>query len=400
MPYRSTWDKSSCHPQNMHRSLSEPSLNDSFHSDASDVSDTELEFEDNYSEDESLTFDKEHIQNAWDGSSQEDYSPSTKNILLKTQTLKKSSRKPKKWFPVLTVPKPFQMTIREAKKKQENIKSKSQIELENNLLKKQLEEEAECQKKFRANPVPAFVYVPQYHEIMQQNEERRKSVRERRKEILLASQKPFQFIEREAQKKEMQKMHLKDLCEPAKKAKLFKAKPVPKCIYSPRINEKLKEEELYREIRIQIRSEELLHNSSPPNLRLGNRGAHKHKQRNYLEPRAEQEQKAMAKAKIPDFGTLHQKFQKQLQKQKKMMHSTVCEPFNLQTPNIPSKKERILEDILMDEEKLKETRWPYVSSRSKLQRRSLNTNPTPLGYEESMSPRITETARRRLQAVR
>ncbi|KAJ6659603.1 hypothetical protein lerEdw1_018572 [Lerista edwardsae] len=400
MSCRSAWDKSSFCPQNMRRSLSEPSLNDSFHSDASDVSDTELEVEDNYSEDGSLTFDKEHTRNAWDGSSQEDYSPSIKNISLKSQTLKKSSRKPKKWFPVLTVPKPFQMTIREAKKKQQNIKSKSQIELENNLLKKQLEEEAECQKKFRANPVPAFVYVPLYHEIMQQSEERRKSVRERRKEILLASQKPFQFIEREAQKKEMQKMQLKDLGEPAKKAKVFKAKPVPKCIYSPRINEKLKEEELYREIRIQIRSEELLRNSSPPNRRLGNRGAHKHKQLNYLEPREDQEQKAMTKAKVPDFETLHQKFQKQLQKQKKVMHSTVCEPFNLQTPNIPSKQAKILEDILMDEEKLKETRWPYVSSRSKPQRKSLNTNSTPLGYEESASPRITETARRRLQAVR
>ncbi|XP_066494830.1 protein FAM161A [Tiliqua scincoides] len=401
MSCRSTWDKSSFRPQNMRRSLSEPSLNNSFHSDSSDVSDKELELEeDNYSEEESLTFDKEHMENAWDGFSPEDYSHSTKNVSLKSLTLKKSRRKQKKWFPMLTVPKPFQMTIREAQKKQQNIKSKSQIELENNLLKKQLEEEAECHKKFRANPVPAFVYVPLYHEIMQQNEERRKSIRERRREILLASQKPFQFIEREAQKKEMQKMQMKDLSQPEKKAKVFKAKPVPKYVCSSKINEKLKEEELYREIRMQIRSEELLRNSSLPNSRLGNRSAHKHKQRNCLEPSEELEHNTMTKAKIPDFETLHQKFQKQLQKQKKVKLNTVCEPFNLQTSNIPSKKEKILEDIQMDEEKLKEMRWPYVSSRSKPQKRSLNANSTPLGYEGSPSPRITETARRRLQAVR
>ncbi|CAI5769115.1 Uncharacterized protein PODLI_1B007720 [Podarcis lilfordi] len=395
-----SWEPSPFQPQNMCKSFSEPDLNNFFHSDLSHISDKEIELEENDSENRSLTFGKEHTENSWDRSSLEDYSHCNQSILSKLQTLRKSRRKKKKWSPKITIPEPFQMTIREAKIKQQNIKSKSLIELENNLLKKELEEEAECQKKFRAHPVPAHVFFPLYHDIMQQNEERRKSLRERRREILLATQKPFQFIEREAQKKEMKKMQLKDVSSPEKKAKVFKAKPVPKFVYSSEINEKLKEEELYRDIRIQMRSEELLRNSSLPNSRLGNRGINKNRQQNHLELTKEVEHKPKTKAKVPDFEILHQKFLKRLQRQKNVKHITACEPFNLCTPNIASNKEKILEDIQMDEEKLKETRWPYASSRAKPQMRSLNANSSPSGCEESVSPRITESTRRRLQAVR
>ncbi|XP_062971933.1 protein FAM161A [Elgaria multicarinata webbii] len=398
--FRSTWETNSFHLQNIRKSFSEPDLNNSFCSYLSDMSDKELELEENDSECGSLTFGLEQIENAWDGCSLEDYSHCTRSITSKLLPLKKSRRKKKKWTPKITVPEPFQMTIREAKKKQQNTKSKSLIELENNLLKKQLEEEAECQKKFRANPVPGYVFVPLYQEIMQQNEERRKSLRERRRAILLATQKPFQFIEREAQKKEMRKMQLKDLSSPEKKAKVFKAKPVPKFVYSSEISEKQKEEELYRDLRIQMRSEELLRNSSLPNTRLGSRGTNKHRQQDHLEHSEESECKLKTKAKVPDFETLHKKFQNQLQRQKKVKHITVCEPFNLCTANIPSNKERILEDIQTDEENLKETRWPYASSRCNPQMRSLNAHSSRLGCDESSSPRITESTRKRLQAIR
>ncbi|XP_061482139.1 protein FAM161A isoform X2 [Rhineura floridana] len=384
----------------MCKSFSDPDLNNYFNSNLSHIPDKELELEENDSEGSLLTFGKEQVKNAWDGVSLDDYSHSNKSISSKLQTLKKSKRKKKKWSPKITVPEPFQMTIREAKKKQQNIKSKSLIELENNLLKKQLEEDAECQKKFRANPVPAYVFVPLYHEIMQENEGRRKSLKERSREILLTTQKPFQFIEREAQKKEMRKMQVMGLSSSEKKAKVFKAKPVPKFVYGSEVYEKLKEEELYRDIRIQMRSAELLHNSSLPNSRLGNRGANKSKQQNCLDQSEELEQKPKSKAKVPDFEKLHQKFLKQLEREKNVKPITVCEPFNLHTSNIPSNKEKILEDIQMDEEKLKETRWPYASSRAKPQMRSLNANSSPSLCEKSTSPRITESTRRRLQAVR
>ncbi|XP_039204462.1 protein FAM161A isoform X1 [Crotalus tigris] len=391
--YRSAWETKPFQLQNMHRSFSASDLNSSFHSlNFSDATDEKLELETSDSDAESLTLDK--TENAWDGYSLEDYSLCSKTILPKLNVLKLSKKK-KKWFPKITVPEPFQMTIREAKRKQQNIKSKSLMELENNLLKKQLEEEAECQKQFRANPVPAHVFVPLYHEIMQENEERRKSFRERRGNFLLATQKPFQFIEREAQKKELRKMQFSS---PEKKAKMFKAKAVPKFVSSSEMREKLKEEELYRDIRIQVRSEELLRNSSLPNSRLGNKGAIRPGLQNCFEQSEELKCKSKTKVKVPDFETLHKKFQKQLQKHKNVKSATISEPFNLHTPNISSHKEKILEDIDMDEATLKETRWPYVSARCPP--RTLNGSSYPSGCLQSPSPRITASTRKRLEAIR
>ncbi|XP_065445733.1 protein FAM161A isoform X3 [Chrysemys picta bellii] len=399
--YRSIWDKSSFRPLNLHKSFSEPDLNNLSYSSLSDGSDAELELEEeNGSETGSLTFAKEQIEKMWDGFSVDDYVYHTKRSLPNSPTFKMMGKKQQEWSPKVTVPKPFQMTIREAKKKQQNVKSKSQIELENNLLKKQLEEEAECQKKFRANPVPASVFLPLYHEIMERNEERRKFVKERSKDILLASQRPFQFIRREEQRKEIRKMQLKDLSLPEKKTKLFQAKPVPKSVYSPAINDKLKEEELYREIRIQMRAEELLRNSSLPNSRLASRTINKQRKQKCNQQKEELEHKPRIKSRVPDFETLHQKFQNRLLKQKHVKHITVCEPFNLRTPRIPSNKGKILQDIQADEETLKETRWPYASPRCKPRMRCSSASSSPLGREQSESPRITESTKRRIQAIR
>ncbi|KGL76406.1 Protein FAM161A, partial [Tinamus guttatus] len=393
--YRSTWKKSLYQPLILHRSFSESDLNDPISSNISGEFDRELMFEENGSETETSAFAKQQIENMWDGFSVEDYVPHTKHSLPSSPVLRVLRKKQKTWSPKVTVPKPFQMTIREARKKEQNVKSKSQLEMENNLLKKRLEEEAECQKKFRANPVPASVFLPLYREIVEQNEERRKSVKERSKLMLLASQKPFKFIEREKQKDEIKKMQLKDLFVPEKKTKLFRAKPVPKCVYSPAVNEKLKEEELYREIRIKMRAEELLRNSSLPSSRLAIKDVGKKKKHKCHEPK-ETEHKPRIKSHVPDFEILHQQFQKRLLQQKQVKHITVCEPFDLRTPYIPSNKGKILRDIQEDEEKLKETRWPYASPRRKPSR----ANSLRSRFGESKSPKITESTKRRLQAIR
>ncbi|NXW94402.1 F161A protein, partial [Alopecoenas beccarii] len=396
---RPTWKKSSYEPLNLHKSFSDSDLSDALGSSVSDGSDRELAFEENGSETGSSAFAKERIEKMWDGFSVEDYISHAKHCVPSSPAFRTIRRKQKMWSPKVTVPKPFQMTIREARKKEQNIKSKSRVEMENHLLKKQLEEEAECQKQFRANPVPAAVFLPLYHEIVQRNEERRRSVKERSKVKLLASQKPFKFIEREKQRNEMRKMQLRDLSAPEKKTKLFKAKPVPRCVYSPAVNDKLKEEELYREIRIRMRAEELLRNSSLPNSRLALTNTNKKKKHKCVEPK-ETENKPKIKSGVPDFQQLHQKFQKRLLQQKQVKHLTVCEPFDLRTPSIPSNKGKILKDIQEDEEKLKETRWPYASPRRKPQMRHSSANSHLLGFGESKSPKITESTRRRLQAIR
>ncbi|NXT18236.1 F161A protein, partial [Syrrhaptes paradoxus] len=395
---RPTWEKNMYQPLNLHKSFSDSDLTDPLGSSISDGSDRDLAFEENGSETASSAFAKQQIEKMWDGFSVEDYVSHTKH-LSSSPAFRRIRKKQKAWSPKVTVPKPFQMTIREARKKEQNIKSKSLIEMENNLLKKQLEEEAECQKKFRANPVPAAVFLPLYSEIVQRNEERRRSVKERSKLKLLASQKPFKFIEREKQRNEMRKMQLRDLSASEKKTKLFKAKPVPKCVYSPAVDDKLKEEELYRETRIRMRAEELLRNSSLPNSRLALKYTNKKKKHKCIEQK-ETEHKPKIKSSIPDFELLHQKFQKRLLQQKQEKHLTVCEPFDLCTPYIPSNKGKILKDIQEDEEKLKETRWPYASPRRKPQMRHSSANSHLSGFREFKSPKITESTRRRLQAIR
>uniref|UniRef100_A0A8D2PZN3 Protein FAM161A n=1 Tax=Zosterops lateralis melanops TaxID=1220523 RepID=A0A8D2PZN3_ZOSLA len=395
---RPTWDKSSYQPINLHKSFSDSELSDPLGSSVSDASDEELVLEGNSSETGSSSFAKQQIEKMWDGFSLDDYISRAKHSLPSSPACRKVHKKQKVWSPRITVPKPFQMTIREAQRKEQNVKSKSQIELENHLLKKQLEEEAECQKKFRANPVPAAVFLPLYHDIVQRNEERRRSVRERSKLKLLASQKPFKFIERERQRSETRKMLLKDVPPPENKTKAFRAKPVPKCVYSPDFNDKLKKEELYREIRIRMRAEELLRNSSVPNSRLASKEANKKKKHKSTEP-TRTEHKPKIKASVPDFELLHEKFQKCLLQQKKVKHLTVCEPFDLYTSYIPSKKGKILKDIQEDEEKLKETRWPFASLRRKPQGQA-GANSHLLGGAKSKSPKSTESTRRRQEALR
>ncbi|NXJ04813.1 F161A protein, partial [Odontophorus gujanensis] len=394
---RPTWEKNSHQPLTLHKSFSDSSLSDPFGSGASGGSDRELASEESCSKTGSSLSARERIAKMWDGFSVEDYVPRRKHSPPSTLAAR-TARKQKAWSPKVTVPKPFQMTIREAKRKEQNVKSKSQIEMENNLLKKQLEEEAECQKKFRANPVPATVFLPLYHEIVQRNEERRKSVKERSKLRLLASQKPFKFIEREKQRDEIRKMQLRDLSTPEKKTKPFKAKPVPRCVYSPSVRDKLQEEELYREIRIRMRAEELLRNASLPSSRLASRDTNKKKHK-FVEPK-ETEHKPKIQPSVPDFDRLHQKFQKLLRQKKQVKHLTVCEPFHLHTPYIRSNKGKVLRDIQEDEERLKETRWPYTSPRCRPKTR-LSSARSPLsGSGEPKSPKVTQSSQRRLQALR
>ncbi|XP_075719125.1 protein FAM161A [Rhinoderma darwinii] len=350
-------------------------------------------------EDDSDTEDslsaREKIGQMWNGFTVEDY---IKKTDFGKQQSKHKTSKCKEWSHKVTIPQPFEMTIRESKKKEMNVKSKSEIEMENNLLKKRLEEETECQKKFRANPVPASVYLPLYHEIVERNEERRNFVKERCKEILLASQKPFLFTEREERKKQDRKMQMNDLPDSVHSSKHFKAKPVPKTVYGTSVDERLKEEELYREIRIHMRSQELLHSSSYPTSTLACSTNSRSRKTRCQETKKEQSHRPKINTQIPDFKELHENQQKRLLHNKDTKHVTICDPFYLRTSNIPSHKGKILKDIETDEEILKETRWPYKSSR--IQSWKHPEGLCPREEASDVTPRSTESSKRREQAIR
>ncbi|XP_078086070.1 protein FAM161A-like [Mustelus asterias] len=344
---------------------------------------------------------RDRIQGMWDGFSVQEYisdEESQKPGSSSSPKMKSIKKEQKQWTPKITVPRPFLMTLREAEKKKHKIKSRSEIEIENHMLRKQLEEETECQKKFRANPVPAHTYIPLLEEIIERNEERRRFVKMRNKEILLAMQKPFGFLEREEKKKEIRKMQIKDLNVSVKKPSKFKAKPVPRYLYDQTISDRIKEEELYREIRMKVRAQEILHSASLPKSMLHNTFLEK-KKATCCDPDKELKFKPQINTKVPDFKMLHRKSQGQLMRKKNLKLTTVCEPFQLLTPHICSKKEKILDDIMADENRLKETRWPYVSCRNRWKSHdSINLSPSESLDLEIV--KVTESAKKRNEAVR
>ncbi|XP_051276659.1 protein FAM161A-like [Dicentrarchus labrax] len=142
----------------------------------------------------------------------------------------------------VTVPKPFQMMLREEERKRHKVRTRSEIELENTLLRQELEELQECQKKFRASPAPAHIHLPLYEIISRRcgqksNRSRSNSNNcntKRNQASATDSPQPFHFLERERRKREAKivaelgKMGLKE------ERQAFKAKPMPSSVYGNR----------------------------------------------------------------------------------------------------------------------------------------------------------------------
>lgn len=339
-----------------------------------------------------MTYAKELINNMWNNFSVKDYIQCEDADF---PAIKKTGKKSKEWVPKITVPEPFQMMIREQKKKEENMKYKSDIEMVHKLLKKQ--EDSECKKKFRANPVPEFVFFPLYHDIVKQNEERRRIMKEKNKEALLASQKPFKFIAREEQKRAIREKQLRDFIKSKKKTNRFKARPIPRSTYGSTTNNRLKEEELFRNIKTQLRAQELLVNSSPPPYSPPHRSFAARKP---TDPKQAEQLKYKCKSRSPiaDFGEPPGRYQKHLPEQKSPKILLVYKPSDLHAASHAStKREKKLADNKAEEENLKETHWAYQPLRHKSPGRSPNAKRVPYNCSPPMP---TVSSRGREQATR
>ncbi|XP_072624617.1 protein FAM161A isoform X3 [Canis lupus baileyi] len=390
---RSESEKNSYHPISLMTS-SEPDLGPSSSLIMSSSEDELPNLEKEYPEKKRvvMSYAKELINNMWTNFSVEDYIRCEDAYF---PAVEKTKKKPREWVPKITVPEPFQMMIREQRKKEENMKSKSDIEMVHQLLKKQ-EEESECKKKFRATPVPAFVFFPLYHDLVKQNEDRRKRLKEKNKEALLASQKPFKFIAREEQKQAIREKKLRDLFKSKKKTNRFKARPVPRSTYGSATKEKLKEEELYRDIMTQLKAQELLQNPSPLPSRSGHKSCAPRKLK-----RPEQPERLKCthkfRCQIADFEKLPEGYQKHLSEQKCSKLPASHKPPNLHAASTAStKREKILADIAADEEHSKETR-SFLSPRNKSPGRSASAKPVPCNCPPPMP---TVSSRGREQATR
>ncbi|XP_071359737.1 protein FAM161A [Trachinotus anak] len=301
------------------------------------------------------------------------------------------------WKHRVTVPKPFQMTLREAERRKRGIKTRSEIEAENAELRRQLEELTECQRKFRASPVPAHVHLPLYEELQERNDERRRNMRE--EQHLLSIQKPFSFLERERLKKEQKQLRHPQPSD-QEKVKPFKAKPVPKAVYAAASGELMKEEQLYRSIKIQMRAQELLHSASMPPSMLSRRLSERKKTKTDAAGGDNSfTHRPQINKEIPDFNASYHRFQKQLEKRKEVKPTTACEPFDLRTSQISSHRERILADIEKEQSSPRMLRWPYINSGST---RTPNSSlcSSLSGSLELLPAKVTDATKKRHEAVR
>ncbi|KAK3094026.1 hypothetical protein FSP39_023139 [Pinctada imbricata] len=310
------------------------------------------------------------VEDMWENFSVDDYAPSSRRQRPSSATVTRGEkeRKKKEWRHRITIPKPFNMTLREASK--EKKKTKAQIEAEEKLRQEMISEENECQKKFKAQPVPAHVYLPLYDEISEKNEARRREVKQYSEELLRSQERPFNFATREVEKQK----HKRAYSAPQERGKTkneFKARPVPTHIFDKTIDNKIQEEEEYRKIRIKLRAEELLRKSSlPENMEARERAKELYSKEKSMKSKKKGRSKTKINHEVPDYDELYRHFQKELLRRKQERESTVVQPFNLNTEKISSRKEKIIRDMERDEEVLKENRWPYMNSRS-TPRRSL-----------------------------
>ncbi|XP_051775824.1 protein FAM161B isoform X1 [Erpetoichthys calabaricus] len=255
------------------------------------------------------------------------------------------------------------VTSNERVKKWPRPKSGASLDLEKHLAEKQQAELTECKKLFRAAPVPTHVSLALYDEIMERKEKLRQATLEKRKNLLLSMQKPFNFQEREKkiheevrQQLETETVHFqKETLQPKYKKK------IPESVQDQTISDRLKDEELNRKIRIQMRATDMLKASRAP--------VEVQSQKKDLEGSCRQRSKKAALAfldeeptfhpqttgKVPDFEKLFRDFQKATLKKAEAKEATRCRPFQLQTSALPPRQSRSGEKSVKDSGPIQKT---------------------------------------------
>ena len=74
------------------------------------------------------------------------------------------------------------------------------IEVEQRRLEREKADEVECQKKFKATPPPAHIYVPLFDDIMESQEQRRRDMVQRGREMIASIVRPFDFTKRDEER--------------------------------------------------------------------------------------------------------------------------------------------------------------------------------------------------------
>ena len=277
------------------------------------------------------------IETMWDNFSVEEYAPPLKHKSDPKAGISKPVAKTVLSRRV-TIPEPFVMTIRdEARPKRR--KSRALIAAEREKLEREMQEELECLKKFRALPVPATTYVP-VDEMKRQGRDQEGQLG---CEKVVEPIKPFRFMKREEEKCLRNQQRQRDEMTDTRETLQFRAKPVPQSILSPRVSEELKEREEYRRILIKVRSHEMLARAQlPKNMQEKQKRDSLKKQRlEEMQNRAlvteEHTFRPKIRRQVPDHDQLYCHFQEQLAARKEVKPATTPKPFLLRTASTPSR---------------------------------------------------------------
>ena len=311
------------------------------------------------------------------------------NTRIPSQTQQGSNRErgrgKKDWIPRrVTVPKPFNMTIRDANQLKK--KSKSMIAAEKESAERLASEVAETRIKFRANPIPVHTYLPLYQLTNAKNEQRREMARKMNR---TTSQKPFKFAKRDELKQQQKAEMQKEAEKMRRKQTEFKAKPIPAHMFSSQIEEDAMEKEAYRKIRMQMRAAKLLAEAKPPySMRLASQSSLGTKSSTSSVSKGKGKSQASythdcsfhpkITRRLPDYNKVYSKFQEELAKKKQSKLTTVSEPFLLRTERRAKVKHT-------------SSRPSGSSIAPQKLKKCYSTPPSPAPYP----PHMTETARRR-----
>ena len=177
---------------------------------------------------------------------------------IETRSLPASSSK--EWHP--TVPKPFSFTLREEAEKYMAHIETEEVDRENLRSNKK-----SPYKKRRTRPVPLTSKIPLYNKLLAEKEERSRMIREESALNLMSQVRPFRLeCDRRAWRslaRSSPEIRSKSVSACTK----FKAKPVPKNLFSTDIYDRMLEDEYYRQLQKRVRAAELMKSSTlPPSM--------------------------------------------------------------------------------------------------------------------------------------
>ncbi|CAF1114024.1 unnamed protein product [Adineta steineri] len=330
---------------------------------------------------------KNQIKSIWNELELDNYSDQKKN---------RHSTTAASWAGRSTVPEPFSLT--NSMNMDSVHRRKCMYEIEAAKLQKEVDEDINLAYSFKANPVPSHVHLPLYEQLQEDERHRREQVRSITKDYLSSISKPFAFDSREKAKIILRR-HSYANGDIIRSEPQFKARPLPKFYYQRhQENEQMDEQTLYRSLRKDMRSKELLRQSRSPfssqKPKFARRSlsvdgsARTHFQEHSFKPKTNGYY-------VPNYDKIHSKMLRSMEEKKRTRSPTKCKPFLLYTNMIPSKKDKILDDIRNDAKIRHAQTFQIKGKQMPTKSPSMTNLSTSLQLPESIPTKTTEAQRLR-----